>query len=285
MKNNIIYLLITLFLLSFLSIIFAQSELNVSIQAQGLQEEATQTESISSDENGEGINAEELQSRLADSQTSPSPESSAIIKQLLGDSQQVEIGKESDEIAEPFKLFNTPEDVKRLLVKEPKFIYDPKRLPDPMIIPWVRDQLLATEKLDKAKQYFVSKEYESVLQICNDILENHKNVTGIVNQAQTLLDKTKKEITDAKQKKTIVRQDGEEKEIQVELPSAVRSGTKGILYSGGGKALALINDNIVAIGDEVPDNKGVFLEEIKSSGEVIFRYKGVLFPVTVKTLP
>jgi hypothetical protein len=259
----------------------SQNEININPD-----ESSSSQESVNSDneEIGQAFNPDTIQSQIRDNQTSPSISGdTSLIQQFFGQKAE-EIGTESDENSEPFKLFNTPEEVKKLLTKEPKFIYDPGRSPDPMIIPWVRDQLLANEKLDKAKQLFLTKDYESVLQICNDIIENYKNFPEIQKQSEDLLEKTKKEITDARLRPT---SKGVDKETiqQVELPPAVRSGTKGILFSDNGQALALVNDDILSVGDEVPNNKGVFVEDIKKTGEVIYRYKGVLFPVTVKTLP
>ncbi len=272
MKKSISY--ITIFLIIFLygmSPVFPQENLSIS------------SSDLEQDSSGEEFSVQSLKSKAVDSTTSPSSASSDTINQILNGKDK-EIISELEASSEPFSLFNTPEDVKRLLSKEPKFIYDPKRLPDPMIIPWVRDQVLANEKLDKAKQLFTSKDYQSVLEICNDIIENHTEAVGIVNQANILLEKTKKEINDLKVRNIEVTKKGEDQIPKVELPGAIRTGTKGILFSKDGKAMVLLNNNILKVGEEVPDYKGVFIEEVKNTGEVIYRYKGVLFPVTVKTL-
>lgn len=249
---------------------------------------AFSTFNIFAQEGGEESSNSDFQSEMAqfseslqgDNGTSPSATSEdGMLAPRLDE------GSESSESMEPFTLFKTNDDVKNLLMNEPRFIYNPKRLPDPMIIPWVRDQLLAKEKLDRAKQLMIEKDYNEVLKICNDITENHKNAPGIVNQASDLRDKAKKALAElgADKEKKLKQEQG--KLIEVELPQAVRNGTKGILFSSDGVPLVLVDDNILSEGDEVPNNKGVFIEKVKKTGEVLFRYKGVLFPVTVKTLP
>ena len=66
--------------------------------------------------------------------------------------QEEDLGKELEEPEKPATLFKTQEDVRKLLGDEPRFVYSPRNLPDPMIIPWVRRDVIVREMMEAAQE-------------------------------------------------------------------------------------------------------------------------------------
>ena len=108
----------------------------------------------------------------------PTPRETISGVQLLTLPRREKITRESEEPETPLNLLEDP-DVRRILRSEPDYIYDPRDMKDPMIVPWVRHALLIREYLESAKNYVANRRFnraKSLIKQVRDLLPDIRDV-------------------------------------------------------------------------------------------------------------
>ncbi len=189
-------------------------------------------------------------------------------------SKTVDLGKESEEPEMPGTLFRTKEDVRKLLGEEPKFVYDPRDLSDPMIIPWVRREVIVRELIEMAQEKIKEGYLEEAKKYLEEILKEYPGSRHI-KEARTQLNQVKKMLAEGYGPEGVRRP-------RVVLPSWVVSNTSGVIVDQQDptQSVVLVGDAILRVGDKVPDYDEVVVGEIKEK-EVVYQYHGRKFPVVV----
>jgi hypothetical protein len=187
----------------------------------------------------------------------------------------VDLGKESEEPALPKTLFKTKDDVRKLLGDEPRFVYNPQRLPDPMIIPWVRREVIVREILELAREKLKEGKLKEAKQSLEQALKEYPE-SRYINEVRGELERIQKMLAGGYGPEGV-------RTPQVVLPQWVASHTAGVIVDQGNPAqsVVLVGDAILRVGDKVPNYEEVVVDDIKQK-EVIFRYQGRKFPVGVE---
>jgi hypothetical protein len=89
-----------------------------------------------------------------------------------------EIKKESEEPAMPLNLLEDPQ-VRKLLKPSPAFIYNPRDLKDPMIVPWVRHTLLVREFLGTLQRRLNDRRLDEAKSLISQIEELLPDIADI----------------------------------------------------------------------------------------------------------
>jgi len=186
-----------------------------------------------------------------------------------------DLGKESEEPEMPETLFRTKEDVRKLLGEEPKFVYDPGDLPDPMIIPWVRREVIVRELIEMAQEKINEGRLQEAKKYLEEVLREYPGSRHI-KEAKTELNRVKKMLAEGYGPEGVRRP-------QLVLPSWVVSNTSGVIVDKQDptQSVVLVGDAILQVGDQVPDYDEVVVGEIKEK-EVVYQYHGRKFPVVVE---
>lgn len=156
-------------------------------------------------------------------------------------------------------LFPDADAIERLLGAEPRFVYDPKNAPDPMLIPWIRADKEANKLLDEAAMKITSQDYEAALEIYMKVIKRFPYTSW----AQKASDK--------------IRDLGNLRDAQdppgeiIVLPASIRESLKGILFDEI-KPLVIVDENILGIGDTVPNTEAT-IKKIEKQ-KVTFNYRG-----------
>jgi hypothetical protein len=160
---------------------------------------------------------------------------------------KTDVGKEIEEPRSPNKLFQSEQDIERLLGTKPRFVYDPKDFPDPMIIPWIRRDVLVREILDVARKQAAQGNFATAKELLTRALRDYpdsRHISAVRDEIKKIEDMERRGIAAVGQQEVIL------------LPSWVSSHTNGILWSEE-KPLVLVGDVLLSEGDEVPRYAGV----------------------------
>lgn len=206
---------------------------------------------------------------------SATPTRAVPIEALATAPKAEDLGKESEEPETPKTLFKTDEDVRKLLGEEPKFVYNPGDLPDPMIIPWVRREVIVRELLDMAQKGIKEGRLEEAKKYLEEILREYPGSRHI-KEARASLEKVQKMLAEGYGPEGV-------RAPQVLLPAWIASHTSGVIVDKQNptKSVVLIGDSILKAGDHVPNYDEVVVGQI-SEKQVIYQYQGRKFPVVVE---
>ena len=204
-----------------------------------------------------------------------SPTRAVPVKEYAAVPKTEDLGKESEEPEMPETLFRTKEDVRKLLGEEPKFVYDPGDLPDPMIIPWVRREVIVRELIEMAQEKINEGYLQEAKKYLEEVLREYPGSRHI-KEARTELNRVKKMLAEG------YGPDGVRRPRFV-LPSWVVSNTSGVIVDKQDptQSVVLVGDEILRNGEPVPDYDEVVVDEIKEK-EVVYRYHSRKFPVVVE---
>ncbi len=162
--------------------------------------------------------------------------------------------------------------LKRLRL-ESRFAYDPEGLRNPMVIPWLRMSVIATERTEKAIELIAQGGPEDLEQ-AQEILEQ---VIVTLPQGAMELDPAQKALSDAinklaaldKEKSKTQQVSQAKAEEQRMLPDEVRRDVQGILWSQTPQIL--FRNERLKVGDAVPGFAEVIVERIEKK-QVVFAY-------------
>lgn len=163
----------------------------------------------------------------------------------------------------PKRLFKDMSEVERFLNKRPVICTVPDA-PDPMIIPWVRERVVAESLLADATTAIAAKDYVKARETLKVICEMYPDtpsrpeaerqlglmsgspvgVGGIIDLAPPAM---------------------------ITLPDWVSDNLTGVVISEGNKPIALVGNDVLRVGDPVPRYPAVRVKSIAPS-EVVFEY-------------
>ncbi|KPL12985.1 hypothetical protein AMJ85_00655 [candidate division BRC1 bacterium SM23_51] len=193
----------------------------------------------------------------------------------------------------PLNIFADPELVKKLLfgrVGRSPFQYDARGQPDPMIIPWVRVEILNTEHIAQAQIYLKEaeqlmepdakkKRYAMAIRELDSVTK--MDPTGRYGKEAQALQKKIREMMDK------IPPPGATPTPVVtkppELPPWVVTNTKAVLYdqSPDHNHMILIGDDLLQLGDVVPKFPSVKIVDVNRDS-VIYEFQGTRISVTMQ---
>lgn len=213
-----------------------------------------------------------------DVSTTPSEELEIerIKQEILELYPSLDFGRELDEPATPRWLFEEEDKVRELLGLNPRFIYNPKNLRDPMVIPWIRQNVIAQELFNDIQKLIKEERYDEAIQKLTTIIDSYPG-TSVYSQAQKELARLKSLL--AKQE-TVKQQLAQGQRIV--LPPWIYENTKGVIWDPE-KPVVLVGEYTLGVGEAIPKYPDITVESIQEK-VVVFKYKEKLFKVTVEAL-
>ncbi len=201
------------------------------------------------------------------------------IEEMIALPPTAQLGREIDEPEKPTALFSDAKRIQELLGDEPRYVYVPMG-GDPMIVPWVRERVMASELLAEAEQHFREGRMQEAIVRCNMIVERFPRSDG-APKAQALKSRIEKMMAAPEPGK-----EGEIRPIEVvrqPLPTWIQQNTRGILFNQESpkESLVLIGDFLLATGDTIPNYAGIRVKEISKS-IVTYDFQGDLYKVMVE---
>lgn len=191
----------------------------------------------------------------------------------------------------PDSIFSSPEMREALLGSKPKFVYIPVGV-DPMIIPWVREQIVVKEKLADAKRLLEqarnsrSKEpAESALGVLAELQDMYPNTESGPDIAKLRTD-IESYIANPPHEQAGTDdplQAPDAQRAEVRLPEWIRRNTQGILLDreNPGESIVLVGDFLLRRGDRIERFPTVVLKDILPQ-QVIYEYQDREFQVPVQ---
>lgn len=201
----------------------------------------------------------------------------------------MQLGKESDEPAVIAGVLNTPEG-KSILQANPPFIYVPSGA-DPLIIPWVRDQVIFQEKLDEASKLLAEGKATRKVDVLKKALETIATVpTPPDQQSTTALATLRNDIGKEIRTLETVASTGDTTTVTaptpvvVTLPEPVRATTNGVIVDreNPNESMVVVGDYMLRPGQTVPRFPAVRVKSI-SKQSVIYEFRGKEFVVNVRS--
>ena len=187
---------------------------------------------------------------------------------------QIDFGRESDDSEEMFatNLFRNPE-IRRLLGDEPRYIYDPVKRPDPMLVPWVRRAVIYGELSAQADSLMEAERYDEAIEVFERILDMNDPRFSVQVRAKLA------QIADHRQAEdqAIAQAMVVEPEEKIELPPWVKSNTMGVIVSPG-NSMCMVGTYLLREGDQLDKYPEVVVQEI-AENQVTYRIKDKMFVV------
>lgn len=210
------------------------------------------------------------------------------LEELIALPPTARLGRESDEnLDKPRNLFETDEVRKSLLGPKPRYIYIPDGQ-DPMIIPWVREAIVAGEMLTDAGNLFKDAQAKKDKAIAQQALDKLKEVQ---KRYPTSPDATKAKAMEAEVTKYINQQNpdpsnpGQQPPLPpIEtLPAWITNNTLGVILDKEqpGESVVLVGDYIIRPGEAVPKFPSVTVQEVQPA-LVIYDFGGKQWPIKVE---
>ncbi len=209
------------------------------------------------------------------------------LEMLVGLPSQAKLLRESDENpAAARNLFEQPEVRDYLLGESPRFVYIPEA-PDPMIIPWVRAEIVADELLADAQATFArakeSKNWDLLVLAMDQAKKITKNypdskqaedANEIIRQGDSLV--SIPEDFDGKIPCSISPTPSSR------LPGWITSNTTGMIFDLGNaeESVVLVDDSLIHPGESIKYFPTVTLKEVKPQ-TAVFEYLEREFSVHV----
>lgn len=160
--------------------------------------------------------------------------------------------REVDETT-PTELFRQ-EEVRRLLGESPtvvyQVVYDAKPLPDPMIIPWVRNAVVLKERFDEAVALLAQNRLQQGREALLAIITEFPN-TEYARQAQELLAKLQEETAQPKDRPAVVQATPTPAPIQIMVDPNIRVGSILVDAKNPEENRVMINGRAYRAGDVI----------------------------------
>jgi len=194
-------------------------------------------------------------------------------------------GREFFERGSVTGILETPDNIIRLLRNEPAYIYRASGLPDPMVIPWNRQEVLAHERLEDVKALIADEAYESAKALLELILRDFGRtkiaddaraqlafVQGNLNRVQ---EERRLALVEAAQEAaaaatTATTAEAPKVKRRRPFPRAVEERLTAILWSDVSPRV-VIGDDILSEGDSPMGYDEIVIDRIEKR-RVIFRF-------------
>lgn len=188
----------------------------------------------------------------------------------------LDLGHESEENEALLatNLFKRPE-ILQLLGDAPRFIYNPRERPDPMVVPWVRRAAIYKELSSLAEKLASEKKFDAAVVLYQRILAlNDERYNGIARAKLVAIAEMQNASALAALNATRTM------EPPVVLPAWVQDNTTGVIISRE-RDMCLVGNYMLHVGDAVPDYPDVKVATIAPS-KVVYIIKNKSFEVTLK---
>lgn len=184
---------------------------------------------------------------------------------------RIDLGLESEENAALFAtdLFKNQE-IRRMLGDEPRFIYDPGRKPDPMLLLWVRNAAIFRELSEQAEALVEAEQFEEAIVLYQRVKElGEPQYHAAAQQKLTEIALLQQDLIEELVGETTIE--------NIELPPWVRDNTTGIIKSPG-IDLCLVGEFMLRVGDVLPNYPEIEVASIEGK-RVIYQIKHQTFEV------
>lgn len=201
------------------------------------------------------------------------------LEQLIGAPGGVRIREFQEDLENPPNLFDSDERIQDIFGDTPRFIYFPEGV-DPMIIPWVRERIVAEELFEEARVATANQDWERALGILAEIRENYPNTEhgqrapAELARVQGLRDAERAPTTETAEPDLPVAPEAQ----QVVLPNWIAQNTNGVMLSED--PIVIVGNDFLRIGDRVPRYSSVIVKAISES-EVVYEFQNQDFAVEV----
>lgn len=192
-------------------------------------------------------------------------------------------GYESDEESTATKF--DVDAIQKLIGREPTVVYrvvvDGTPLPDPMIVPWIRNQKLLEENFNKAMEKLANNELEEGRSLLLDIVTQYPN-TDYGQQAREILDKIIQIQTPPVKKEAAAKTPAP---VDIQINPSVKIGTVIADPSNPEGNRVMINGKVYKVGDAVynfPNHRITAIAEDKVTVEVEQQGQKKQFDVPVR---
>lgn len=190
-----------------------------------------------------------------------------------------------EDLEDPPSLFNEEdrETIERIFGERPRFIYFPEGV-DPMIIPWVRAQVVAEELFAEATIAAANRDYDKALNFLRRIreelpeTETASKVPAEMERVRNLREQAIAQAQGEEVPDEPERPEGPEEETEVVLPQWVKANTSAIMLSD--IPTAIVGNDFLNVGEAVPRYPTVRVKTIAPS-EVVYTYQNKDFSVEV----
>jgi hypothetical protein len=205
------------------------------------------------------------------------------IEQLIQLPPSARLKRESDEDpTKPDAIFSDQGTREKLLGKAPKFVYIPVGQ-DPMIIPWIREQIVVKEKMDDALRLLEEAKKTKTLEPAQAALDALREIqTKYPNN-----DKANEVAALAQTIETFLASPPDEgygpASTKAPLPEWVRKNTTGVVLDRNtpSESIVLVGDFLLKRGDRVERFPAVVVKDILPQ-RVIYEYQGTEYAVPVQ---
>ncbi len=200
------------------------------------------------------------------------------LEQLIAAPGGVRLREYQEDPENPASLFDSEDRIQRIFGESPRFIYFPEGV-DPMIIPWVRERIVAEELFDEATVAAANRDWERALGLLQEIREEYPGTPHGQRAPQ--------EMARVQGLREAERQPEEPEEPdlpqapeeqQVVLPEWIANNTNGIIL--GREPMVIVGNDFLRVGDRVPRYSSVVVQEINES-EVVYQFQNQEFAVEV----
>lgn len=170
------------------------------------------------------------------------------------------------------QIFQSEEQIRRLLGADAQFIYRSGQRRDPMIIPWIRREYDRQQLLAAAQEAEQAGDVATALQSYRQLREGYagSREAGVAQEAIARLEAR------LIPSQTVAGTSSAPQAVTVSLPMEVARGLSGIIGAPGAYN-CLIGSEIYAEGDKIP-NYDVTISEIRQDA-VVFEYQSQQFTV------
>lgn len=195
------------------------------------------------------------------------------------------LGREVDEQIQPGIVEKDP----TILMVDPPFVYVPAGLPDPLIIPWVRDQVIFQERMDEARKLLAEGRAARQVAPIKKAVELLGTVPPPPDQAATtalasLRTELAREVAKLETPSNTDTGPAVPVDIVVTLPEPVRATTNGIILDrdNPNESMVVVGDYMLRPGQTVPRFPKVRVKAINKQS-VIYEFSGKEFVVNVRS--
>jgi TolA-binding protein len=172
---------------------------------------------------------------------------------IIAPAQVVSKGAREVDETTPTELFRQ-EEIRRLLGESPtvvyQVVYDGKPLPDPMIIPWVRNAVVLKERFDEAVALLAQNRIQQGREALLAIITEFPN-TEYARQAQEILQKLQEETAQPKEQGAIVRATPTPPPVQIMVDPNIRVGSILVDAKNPEENRVMINGRSYRAGDVI----------------------------------
>lgn len=199
------------------------------------------------------------------------------LQQLLNLPSSAVIREADEDPSNPPSIFKDNQTVERIFGTNPTFIYYPEGV-DPMIIPWVRNRIIAEELYRDATVAEANRDFPAAMSLLRQIREQYPDTKPAESAPQDMA-RIERLIAQARSSGNQVATDVKGPEAnEIVLPEWVKQNTSAVMLSD--QPVVLVGNDFLREGDSVPRFATVKVKSI-SEAEVVYSYQNKDFVVEV----